>query len=125
MEIEHKKPAKKSERMEIRLNPENKKILESIAKKFGVPKSEVITSFIENQPLVDMNEKKERFAAINSLSKEINYIGKNINQITIALRQIRSDNKIEDGEFRLIAVQLLRYNESRDKISELIRETLF
>lgn len=125
MGIEHKKSEKKSERMEIRLNPQNKKILESIAKKFSVPKSEVITSFIENQPLVDMNEKKERFAAINSLSKEINYIGKNINQITIALRQIRSDNKIEDGEFRLIAEQLLRYNESRDKISELIRENLF
>jgi len=68
---------------------------------------------------------KEKFAAIHALCKEINYIGKNINQITIALRQINANKKIEDGDFMMLVQELKKYNEKRNEISELLGKNLF
>jgi len=68
---------------------------------------------------------KEKFLAMHALCKEINYIGKNINQITIAIRQIKSDRKIEDGEFMKLVKELKVYNEKRNEISELLGKELF
>ncbi len=107
---------KKSERLVMRLTIENKERISNIARANGVTMAEIVTRLIENLPLIDRKEKRERFAAINGLSREINYIGKNINQITIALRQIRADKKIEDGEFKLIEDELIKYDDKRNEI---------
>ena len=50
---------------------------------------------------------------------------KNINQITIAIRQIKADRKIEDGEYQMVMQELEKYNEKRNEISELLGKHLF
>ena len=119
------KVAKKSGRLEIRITEANKKHLEERANSFGITMAEIITGFIDGSPVVDKKTKNEKFQAIHTLCKEINYIGKNINQITIAIRQINSGKKIEDGEFKILAQELKKYNEKQDEISELLGKNLF
>src|SRR5450432_3396831 len=102
-----------------------KEKLKTMAKELGISMRQVIEHGIENTPLVDNRMRTERFAAIHSLCKEINYIGKNINQLTIAIRQIKSDRKIEDGEFSMLVRELEKYNEKRNDISDLLGKNLF
>ena len=111
--------------MNLRIKKDLKERLQTIAKERDLSMREVIEHGIENIPLVDYRFKKEKFAAIHALCKEINYIGKNINQFTIAIRQIRSDMKIEDGEFLGLTQELEKYNAKRNEISELLGKHLF
>ena len=116
---------KKSGRLEIRITEANKKRIEEKASSFGISMAEIVTNLINDIPITDRKIKDERFHAVYCLCKEINYIGNNINQITIALRQIRADKKISDGEYEMIEEQLKKYNEKRNEISELLSSNLF
>lgn len=116
---------KKSGRLEIRITEANKKSIEEKASSFGISMAEIVTNLINDIPITDRKIKDERFHAVYCLCKEINYIGNNINQITIALRQIRADKKISDGEYEMIEEQLKKYNEKRNEISELLTRNLF
>ena len=119
------RPIKKSGRLEIRITEANKKRIEEKASSFGISMAEIVTNLINDIPITDRKIKDERFHAVYCLCKEINYIGNNINQITIALRQIRADKKISDGEYEMIEEQLKKYNEKRNEISELLSSNLF
>ena len=109
----------------FRMTKSLKEKLKQQAGDLGISMRKMIEHQIEKTPLIDNRMKKEKFAAIHALCKEINYIGKNINQITIAIRQIKSDRKIEDGEFSLLMQELKVYNEKRNEISELLGKELF
>ena len=109
----------------LRIKKELKEKLNKVANEMEISMREVIEHGIENTPLVDNRMRKERFLAIHALCKEINYIGKNINQLTIAIRQIKADRKIEDGEFSMLVRELKKYNEKRNEISELLGKKLF
>jgi predicted DNA-binding protein len=109
----------------FRMTKSLKEKLKKQAKELGISMRKIIEHKIEDTRLPDNKIKKEQFEAIHALCKEINYIGKNINQITIALRQIRADKKIPDGEYELIEAQLKKYNEKRNEISELLNRNLF
>ena len=116
---------KRSQHLHLRLSQPKKDELKKQATDLGVTMTEVIERKIGDMPIVDNKMKKEQFEAIYSLCKEINYIGKNINQLTIAIRQIRSDRKIEDGEFSMLANELEKYNAKRNEISDLLGKNLF
>jgi hypothetical protein len=120
-----KRLIKKSGRLEIRITEANKLSIEEKARSFGISMAEIVTNLINDIPITDRKIKDERFHAVYCLCKEINYIGNNINQITIALRQIRADKKISDGEYEMIEEQLKKYNEKRNEISELLNRNLF
>jgi hypothetical protein len=109
----------------LRMTRSLKEKLKQQADEMGTSMREIIEYRIKDLPIIDNRSKKERFEAIHALCKEINYIGKNINQITIALRQIRSDRKIEDGDFLMLVQELKKYNEKRNEISELLDRNLF
>lgn len=119
------KAIKRSKQLHLRLTLSQKEELKNKAAGLGITMTEVIENIVRNIPIVDNKMKKERFAAIHALCKEINYIGKNINQITIAIRQIKADRKIEDGEFMMLVQELKKYNEKRNEISELLGKNLF
>lgn len=119
------KEAGKSQRLDFRLSKSQKEELKKQADELGLTMTEVIEHRIGNIPLIDNRTKKEKFAAIHALCKEINYIGKNINQITIALRQINANKKIEDGDFMMLVQELKKYNEKRNELSELLGKNLF
>ena len=116
---------KRSQHLHLRLSKPQKEELKKQAADLGVTMTEIIERKIGDMPIVDNKVKKEQFEAIYSLCKEINYIGKNINQLTIAIRQIRSDRKIDDGEFLGLTHELEKYNAKRNEISELLGKNLF
>ena len=116
---------KRSQHLHLRLSKPQKEELKKQAADLGVTMTEIIERKIGDMPIVDNKVKKEQFEAIYSLCKEINYIGKNINQLTIAIRQIRSDMKIDDGEFLGLTHELEKYNAKRNEISELLGKNLF
>ena len=111
--------------MNFRMTKRLKEKLKQQADEMKISMRKVIEHKIENTAVVDNRSKNEKFIAIYALCKEINYIGKNINQITIAIRQINSDRKIEDGEFLMLVQELKNYNEKRNEISELLGKELF
>ena len=117
----------KQERIQVnfRMTKSLKEKLKRQAKELGTSMRKIIEHKIEDSPLPDNRIKKEQFQAIHALSKEINYIGKNINQITIALRLIKSNRKIEDGEFSMLMRELEKYNAKRNEISDLLGKNLF
>jgi hypothetical protein len=117
--------AKRSQRLHVRLSQIKKGELRKQATDLGLTMTEIVEHKIGNIPIVDNRIKREQFAAIYALCKEINYIGKNINQLTIAIRQIRSDKKIEEFEFSMLVQELAKYNEKRNEISELLGKNLF
>ena len=84
-----KKPCeenKRSQRLHIRLSQTKKSELKKQATDLGLTMTEIVEHKIGNISIVDNRIKKEQFAVIYALCKEINYIGKNINQLTIAIR---------------------------------------
>jgi len=111
--------------LNLRIKKDLKERLHKMANEMDISMRQVIEHGIENTPLEDNRIRKERFIAIHALCKEINYIGKNINQLTIAIRQIKSDRKIEDGEFSMLVRELEKYNEKRNDISDLLGKNLF
>lgn len=119
------KGVSRSQRLDLRLTKSKKEELKKQADDLGLTMTEIIERRLKKAFLVDNRTKKEEFAAIHALCKEINYIGKNINQITIAIRQIKADRKIEDGEYKMVMLELEKYNEKRNEISELLGKKLF
>ncbi len=119
------KKRKRSQHLHLRLSQTKKSELRKQATDLGLTMTEIVEHKIGNIPIQDKQIKREQFAAIYALCKEINYIGKNINQLTIAIRQIRSDKKIEDGEFSMLVEELKKYNAKRNEISELLGKNLF
>lgn len=109
----------------FRMTKSLKEKLKKQAKELGTSMRKIIEHKIEDTPLPDNKIKKEQFEAIHALCKEINYIGKNINQLTIAIRLIKSDRKIEDGEFSMLMRELGKYNDKRNEISDLLGKNLF
>src|SRR5665213_4446833 len=110
--------------LNLRIKKDLKERLHKMANEMDISMRQVIEHGIENTPLEDNRIRKERFIAIHALCKEINYIGKNINQLTIAIRQIRSERKIDDGEFLGLIQELEKYNAKRNEISELLGKHL-
>lgn len=109
----------------FRMTKSLKEKLKLQANELGISMRKIIEHKIEGTPPPDSKIKKAQFEAIHALCKEINYIGKNINQITIAIRLIKSNRKIEDGEFLMLTRELEKYNAKRNEISELLGKNLF
>ena len=109
----------------FRMTKSLKEKLKKQAKELGTSMREIIEYKIEDTPLIDYRTKEEQFEVIHALCKEINYIGKNINQLTIAIRLIKSNRKIVDGEFSMLISEIEEYNAKRNEISDLLGKNLF
>lgn len=68
---------KKNEEFHLRLCTDESVKLNEKAKKYGMSKAELLRNYIDDEPIID-TELKE---LLRNLSKEINKIGTNINQI--------------------------------------------
>lgn len=115
----------KNKRLEIRVSPEDKTYLKEIAGKQHVSVSEVILQSVKGKPVNEREIKAERFTRLILLTKELNYIGKNINQLTRAIWLINAGKKMEDGEFKSLQDELKSCNDTICKIYSELKNTLF
>lgn len=99
---------------------------QALAKSQGMELSKLIRHRLAgDQPLKDYTREAAFFQQLNLLTREMSYIGHNINQVTTALHQINNSQKIEAGEFALILSELKRYNDLRDQLSYQLQKAFF
>jgi len=112
----------RDERLEFRISAKAKMKLRSTSEEYGLSMGTILNNLIEGLPVDNIKEKHFQFMAVHNLATEINYIGKNINQVTVALRQIASDRRIEDGEFAMMNKLIIAYEAKLNEVKTVILE---
>ena len=122
--------AKKSESekasaiIKFRIKGKEKSALQAEAKGKGISLTELLKARLYGRPAKDRVYDKAIFESIDRLTREMNSIGNNINQSTIAIHQINNSQKMELGDFKQFNELLQQYIASRDQLRELLSKTL-
>ncbi len=122
--------AKKSEAekasaiIKFRIKGKEKELLQAEAKGKGISLTELLKARLYGRPAGDRVYDKNLFASIDKLTREMNSIGNNINQSTIAIHQIKNSQKIEARDFKQFNSLLQQYIGTRDQLRELLSKTL-
>ncbi len=122
--------AKKSESekagaiIKFRIKGKEKAALQVEAKGKGISLTELLKARLYGRPARDRVYDKGIFESIDKLTREMNSIGNNINQSTIAIHQIKNSQKMEAGDFRQFNELLKQYISTRDQLRELLSKTL-
>jgi hypothetical protein len=112
-------------RLEIRLTKADKERYNQKARTLGIGLSELVLSSLEATPVAERWDREKLFDHIWKLTKEMNLIGRNINQATVAIHQIKNSEKMEDGEFReynrLIRVYMAKQEAFKEMLDNILR----
>ena len=112
-------------KFQLRLKKIDLEKYRSKAAGLGVSLSEMILSSLEGVPVHDrwnMDGLNER---VLKLTGEMNMIGKNINQVTVSIHQIKNFERIDSGEFRSFNELLQEYISKREDFKEAIDKIIF
>jgi hypothetical protein len=115
----------KNERLELRISNEKKKELQELADQTGRSMTDIIMYRLENIPLRNYNKENEILVYLHKLTQELGHIGRNINQVTIAIHQINNSQKIEQGEFAQFQNLMDQYLAKRNELSEKLEKIFF
>ena len=110
--------------IKFRIKGKEKSVLQAEAKGKGISLTELLKARLYGQRVPDRVYDKAIFESIYKLTQEINSIGNNINQSTIAIHQIKNSQKIEAGDFKQFNSLLQQYLNSRDRLCDLLSKTL-
>lgn len=108
----------------FRTNKKTKSALQSEAKGKGISLTELIMARLNGQQVPDRVYDKNIFESIDKLTREMNSIGNNINQSTIAIHQIKNSQKMEAGDFKQFNSLLQQYLITSNQLRELLLKTL-
>jgi len=98
--------------------------LQAEAKAKGISLTELLKARLYAQRIPDRVYDKGIFASIDQLTREMNSIGNNINQSTIAIHQIKNSQKMEAGDFKQFNALLQQYIATREELRDLLSKTL-
>jgi hypothetical protein len=115
----------KEAQLHIRVTKEYKAVIKALAKEKDISITELTLSALKGQPLRDYTQEKQFLQYLLGLTKELNYIGHNINQVTIAIHQINNGHKIPGHELEQFNALMQQYIESRDTLSKQFAELFF
>ncbi len=110
--------------IKFRIKGKEKELLQAEAKGKGISLTELLKARLYGRPPRDRVYDRNLFASIDQLTREMNSIGNNINQSTIAIHQIKNSQKMEAGDFRQFNALLQQYIGSRDQLRDLLSKTL-
>ena len=108
----------------VRMNARNKADLKALAKKRGITISRLVLSCLANKSVPDFNSRLKLLQSTGALVKEMNAIGNNINQATIALHQIKHGRKIAAGEYEQLIESINIYHAKEQEIKALLNKLL-
>lgn len=111
--------------IKFRVSKDEKKQFADKAKQMGISLSELALTRIRNMTVPNREYSQHLYAYISALTKEMNHIGSNINQVTIAIHQINKSQKIEMGDFNTFNILLKNYLMKRDELKETLDKILF
>jgi hypothetical protein len=115
----------KIHQLHVRVTKEDKKWIKDRAGKSGQTITNFILASLQGVAIKDYNLEKEFFLQLNLLTKELGHIGKNINQVTIAIHQINKAQKMEQGEFAEFNKLMQQYLAKRNELSEKLQKLFF
>lgn len=110
--------------IKFRIKGKEKAALQAEAKGNGISLTELLKARLYGRPARDKVYEKGIFESIDKLTREMNSIGNNINQSTIAIHQINNSQKMEAGDFRQFNELLKQYISTRDELRDLLSKTL-
>jgi len=110
--------------IKFRIKGKEKAALQAEAKGKGISLTELLKARLYGRPVRDRVYDKGIFESIEKLTREMNSIGNNINQSTIAIHQIKNSQKMEHGDFRQFNVLLQQYIGTREELRDLLSKTL-
>jgi hypothetical protein len=108
----------------VRMKNTDKAELQSLAKQRGITISKLVLSCLANKSVPDFSSRIKLLEGIGGLVKEINAIGNNINQATIAIHQIKHGRKNEAGEYRLLVESIEKYRVQELEIKKLLNKLM-
>lgn len=106
--------------IKCRVTKEQKLKISALAKERGITMTELLLNNATGSNTRNRIFDAAAFSAVATVSKEMNHIGNNLNQVTLALHQINKGSKIEVGEYHELNVLLNQYVQSRETLKELL-----
>ena len=94
------------------------------ARAHGITLTELIRLRLRDLPLPDRTVEQERFTSIHALTREMQHIGHNINQVTAAIHRANKMNLPIGGEIQRFSVLLESYLTSRESLRSLLEKYL-
>lgn len=85
----------------------------------------MIIHLLDGIQVSDRKNQQQLFDHISKLTREMNMVGKNINQATMALHQINNSNKIEMDEFRIFMDLLNEFISKQDELKTGLNKIIF
>ena len=116
------KPGNADAVIRFRLRKNLKKNLQEEAKGRGITLTELILSRVKGSKVRDRKNEEKIISVIADFTREFNKIGNNINQIAVAIHQIKNEHRIEAGQFAEISNALEAYNDRIDYLRSSIHK---
>jgi hypothetical protein len=117
--------ANKTKRLYIRISEDDKNYFESLAKRRCITITELFLSAAKNVTVKDYRQEEERSRILQTLSKEINCVGHNINQATIVLHQLRITASSDSGELKRFNDLQTTYQCLMEDYKQIIQKLLY
>ena len=115
----------KNKQLHIRISEEQKTEVHKLAKERGLSITELILIRLKDLPLKDYTHEKQFLPHLLNLTKELHYIGNNINQVTVAIHHIKNGHEIPAGELEVFNTLLSEYSKSREVLSKQLATIFF
>ncbi|MEY2916289.1 MAG: hypothetical protein RIS73_3 [Bacteroidota bacterium] len=115
---------KKSTFLIVRMKASDKTSLKILAKQRGITVSKLVLSCLANKSVPDFSSRLKLLEGIGGLVKEMNAIGNNINQLTIAIHQIKHSRKIAAGEYLQLIESITKYRVQEQEIKMLLNKLM-
>jgi|GEM_PF-3149212 len=116
--------SKKDTFLILRMKARDKADLKNLAKKRGITLSRLVLSCLANKSVPDFSSRLILLQSIGGLVKEMNAIGNNINQATIAIHLIKHGRKIASGEYLQLSESIAIYHVKEQEIKMLLNKLI-
>ncbi len=117
-------PSKPSRLFSFRIPQEELDRARRVAESHGVTLTELIRIRLRELPVPDRAGRQERFELVQALTREMQYIGHNINQATAALHRAVRRNRPMGAELGRFTTQMEAYMGSRERLRACLEKFL-
>jgi|GWRWMinimDraft_15_1066023.scaffolds.fasta_scaffold19582_2 hypothetical protein len=120
-----KKREARSRRLSIRIEEQQLLRLKQLALTRGMTMTDIIHYRLHNLPIPDYTHERALFGHIQALTREINHIGNNINQVTTNLHILRKNRQYPGREIMQFNSLFQTYLDKRDELKASIDKLIY
>lgn len=115
----------KEGRLSMRITEADKIFYTNLSKKLGYKSlSDFILQRLKNIPIINYEVERYRWDSVRELSREINAIGKNINQITKEFNLLKAGHSLSVEVIKKLSSELEFYEMKRTELLNVLSKTV-